>query len=95
MANKEKTRKITLNSGLELDVDESAMNDMELLEALADLDDGNGYAIPRVCKLLLGEENKKKLYDSLRKGGNGRVPITSAVDALKEIMDKLGDSGKN
>ena len=90
---KAKAREIVLENGLKLKIDENALDDMELLELLADLDDGNGYAIPRVCKKLLGEDQKKALYESIRV--DGKVSITGAVEAMKEILDKLGDTGKN
>lgn len=86
-------KKITLENGLTLDIDEEALNDMELLDDLADLDTGNGYAIPRVVTRLLGKEQKKTLYDSVRV--NGRAPVTAVVAATKEILDKLGEQGKN
>ena len=90
---KAKTKEITLESGLVLKIDENAMDDMELLELLIDLDEGKPSAIPRVGRHLLGEEQMKKLYESIRK--DGRVPITGYSDAIKEILDKLGEMGKN
>ena len=42
---------------------------------------------------LLGKEQKKKLYDAVRV--NGRAKVTAVVDAMKEILDKLGETGKN
>ncbi len=86
-------KEITLDNGLKLKIEDNAMDDMELLDLLADLDDGNGYAIPRVVDHLLGKEQKKALYDSVRV--NGRAPVTAVVEAMKEILDKLGDTGKN
>ena len=90
---KEKTKEITLESGLVLQIDENALDDMELLEVLIDLDEGKPSAVPSVGRHLLGEEQMKKLYESLRK--NGRVPITGYSDAIKEILGKLGETGKN
>lgn len=84
---------IVLENGLKIQIDENAMDDMELLDLLAQLDDGNGYAIPRVVEHLLGKEQKKALYDSVRV--NGRAPVTKVVEAMKEILNKLGETGKN
>ena len=84
---------IVLDNGLKIQIDENAMDDMELLDLLAQLDDGNGYAIPRVVEHLLGKEQKKALYDSVRV--NGRAPVTKVVEAMKEILNKLGETGKN
>ena len=86
-------RKIKLENGLTLEIDEKAMDDMELLETLVDLDEGKPAAIPRVGKHLLGDEQMKKLYDHIRE--DGRVPISKYSEAIKEILDKLGETGKN
>lgn len=86
-------REITLENGLTLSIDENVMDDMELLDLLAQLDDGNGYAIPRVVEHLLGKEQKKKLYNAVRV--DGRTRVTAVVNAMKEILDKLGETGKN
>lgn len=90
---KAKTREIVLDNGLTLKIDENAMDDMELLELLVDLDEEKPAAIPRIGKHLLGDEQIKQLYDSIRV--NGRVPITKYSETIKEILDKLGETGKN
>lgn len=90
---KAKTREIVLDNGLALKIDENAMDDMELLELLVDLDEGKPAAIPRIGKRLLGDDQMKKLYESIR--DNGRVPITKYSETIKEILDKLGETGKN
>lgn len=86
-------KKIKLESGLALNIRDDVMNNMELLDDLVELDEGNGYAISRVIRKILDEEEKKKLYDHLRK--DGVTPISSVVQAMKEIFDKLGETGKN
>ena len=86
-------KKIRLENGLSLSVQDSAMNNMELLDDLVELDDGNGYAISRIVGRLLDKEEKKKLYDHLRV--DGVTPVDKVVECLKEIFDKLGDAGKN
>lgn len=86
-------KKIRLENGLTLSVQDSAMNNMELLDDLVELDDGNGYAISRIVGRLLDKEEKKKLYDHLRV--DGVTPVDKVVECLQEIFDKLGDAGKN
>ena len=85
---------ITLNSGLVLSVDRNFVNDMELLDMMVEADDGNGLAFSVICGKILDKENKKKLYDSLR-GEDGRVKTTDVVPALMEIIEKVGEAGKN
>ena len=86
-------KKIKLDSGLELNVQDSVKNNMELLDDLVELDEGNGYAISRIVGRILDRQEKKKLYDHLRV--DGVTPVDRVVDSMKEIFDKLGDEGKN
>ncbi len=86
-------KKVRLESGLNIEVQENALDNMELLDDLVELDEGNGYAISRVVSRILSKEEKQKLYDHLRV--DGVVQISKVVDAMKEIFDKLGPEGKN
>lgn len=86
-------KKIKLDSGLNLAVNEDVMDNMELLDDLVELDEGNGFAISRVLNRILEPDEKKKLYDHLRE--NGVTKVSKVVNAMKEIFDKLGDTGKN
>lgn len=85
--------KVRLESGLNLDIQDNVLDNMELLDDLVDFDNGNGYAISRILARILVPEEKKKLYEHLRR--DGVTPITEVTKALKEIFDKLGPTGKN
>ena len=87
-------KKIVLENGLELEVNEQCLNNMELLDALEEMTDGNELAISKVVKLMLGKENRKKLYDYVR-DKDGRVPLEIIDKCLTEIMLLLGEQGKN
>lgn len=81
------------NSGFEFEIEESALDNMELIDALTDLDSGDTTAISRVCKLLFGEKQRKKLYDHVRTE-KGNVPVNAFTQEILEIFEKLKD-GKN
>ena len=85
---------ITLDNGVELKIDKSFTNDMELLDMMIEADEGNGLAFSAICSKILAKEEKKKLYDSLR-DESGRVKTTDVVPALMEIIKKVGEAGKN
>ena len=87
-------KKIVLENGLELEVNEQSLNNMELLDALAEMTDGNALALSNVVKLMLGNDNRKKLYDYIR-DKDGRVPLEKIDKCLTEIMMLLGEQGKN
>lgn len=85
-------KKVTLDSGLELEVDVEAMADMEVVDALSELDEGNTLAVSKVLKKILTKEEKQKLYDFYRK--DGKVPPIDVVNAFAEMLQKLPE-GKN
>ena len=87
-------KKIVLENGLELEVNEQCLNNMELLDALEEMTDGNELAMSKVVKLMLGKDNRKKLYDFIR-DKDGRVPLEIIDKCLTEIMMLLGEQGKN
>lgn len=80
-------------SGFEFEIEEAQLDDMEFMEALSDVQD-DPLAFPKVCRMLLGEEQKKKLYDHLR-DENGKVPIAAVNEAITEIMTISGEKLKN
>ncbi len=75
-------------------IDKECSDDMELLDALIDLDSGDLSGMKQVIKILLGDEGKKVLYEANRKD-NGRVSADGVLAELKEIMDLLPASVKN
>lgn len=81
-------------SGFEFEFDEAVLNDMELLDALAEVVDENPLAASKVIVKILGKEQKKKLYNFLR-DDNGRVPTDKVGEAFADILDSLGENGKN
>ncbi len=83
----------TTESGFEFEVRREALNNMELVDALAEIE-GNPLAMSRVCVLLLGKEQRKKLYDHLRTS-DGRVPLEQVEAELMAVMAACGNTGKN
>lgn len=81
------------STGFAFEVPDENLDNMELLEALGDIDDGKAQMLPKAARLLLGVEQKKALYDHCR-DGNGKVPIEKATTELFEILNSGGD-GKN
>lgn len=84
--------KITTASGFECEIEDEALNDMELLEALIGLDQGESNKMPFVLNRLLGE-NKKAMYDHVRTE-TGRVPVDKVSAELAEIFKVLSPDQK-
>ncbi|MFR9269221.1 MAG: hypothetical protein ACLVMI_02615 [Clostridia bacterium] len=77
------------STGFEFDIEDERLDDMELVDIMAEIDE-NPLLMPKLCKMLLGEEQKKRLYDHLR-SEDGRVPIEATTNAIQEIFDSPGD----
>ena len=68
-------------SGFSIELEESALDNMEVLDALSDLDEGNPLAMSRLVVKLLGKDGKKRLYDHLRTE-DGRVPASAVESSI-------------
>jgi hypothetical protein len=83
--------------GISLNVDPEALDDMELLEDLAGLDEGNALSFTHIGPRLFGKEQNKKIYDVIR-SENGRVKASEygafLADALTAIKD-ANEQAKN
>lgn len=81
------------STGFEYTIADDNLDDMELLDALAAVDNGNILAASKVCTLLFGKEQKKALYDHVR-DENGKVRYSSVVRELTDII-LHSENGKN
>ena len=80
-------------SGFSIELEESTLDNMEVLDALSDLDEGNPLAMSRLVVKLLGKDGKKRLYDHLRTE-DGRVPASAVESAIMELFQSI-HAGKN
>lgn len=71
-------------SGFEFNLDETRLDNMEFIDALAEAEE-NGLAFSKVVKLMFDEDQRKALYDHLRTE-DGRVPLEAVVNTVTEIM---------
>ena len=84
----------TTRSGFSFEISENLGDNMELLEVLEEMSNKNPYALAKACKIVLGEQQKKALYDHLRTE-DGRVPVEGVSDAITDIFEAAGKPGKN
>lgn len=80
-------------NGFKFSINDKALNNMELVEAIAEVDH-NKLLLPRVLNLLLGEEQKKALYDFVREE-DGCVPMDQIAAEVEAILHALGEKEKN
>lgn len=81
------------STGFEFEIDEMKLDDMEFLDALSEVDE-NPLKFSKIIKMMLGEEQRSRLYDHLRTE-DGRVPVDAANAAIIEIMEYSKDDTKN
>ena len=81
------------SSGFEYNLDETALDDYELLEDLCQLDNGNTARTISALNRLLGTEQKDQLKEHLREE-NGRVPASKMMVEMAEIFNSV-KAGKN
>lgn len=73
-----------LKSGFAYQIEDHVLDNMELLDAIGEVDQNPIY-MSKVLKMLLGDEQKKALYNHLRTE-HGNVPIAAISDAITEIF---------
>lgn len=73
---------------IEVVVDPKAFDDFEVLDALDQINEGNGLRVAGLLRKLVGDQFHEVL-DALRDGENGRVPVDAASDFLKELMEAV------
>lgn len=76
--------------GVTVTVEKDALDDFELLDDLAKMQDGDGARIASVAHRLFGDEFKK-VMDGLR-GENGRVSVETASEFISELLAAISPS---
>lgn len=84
--------KVTTESGFTVEINETALNDIELLEAFQGMDNGDIMQVTFVVAKLFPDK-KLELYDHLRKE-DGTVPIDSVAKEVADIVGALSNGKK-
>ena len=72
-------------NGFKFEITDERTDNMELIDALADIDEGKPLAVSKVLTLLLGPEQKKRMYDFVR-SEEGIVSAQAVSEMLLEIL---------
>ena len=72
------------SSGFKFEIAEGALDNYELVEALADIET-DPLSVTKVVTLLLGKEQKEKLKDHVR-NDKGVVTTTALMKEIEEIF---------
>lgn len=86
--------------GFHYEIPRARIDDMELYEKIAAMDDSNVLEVVEMIRVILGDELKKAMYDSVRTPA-GNVPVEAALNSLYDILGGVGagvleeEDGKN
>lgn len=91
-----KTNKIITASGFECEINNEALNDMEVLDLLIEMDEDNSdiVTMQRLANKVLGEDTRKRLYEHIRLE-SGRVPTDKFILEFYDIFNKLNEVKKS
>ena len=84
--------KVKTESGFECEINENVLDDVEILEVFAELDDGNLTHIATAARKLLRGEYKR-LCDHIRTTDD-RVPLSDLAREMTDIIDKFPEAKK-
>ena len=83
----------TTESGFEYEISDETLDDYELMEELAEIDNGNMGKLPGVIEDILGMKQKEKLKEHIKEE-YGRVSISNMIKELTQILQG-NKEGKN
>lgn len=78
------TKKKKTSTGFVYEINENVLNNFELLELFAEVDE-NPLLLPKLLTMLLGKDGKQALYDHVRLE-DGTVPADKVSNELLEII---------
>lgn len=82
--------KVETSTGFSCEIDDDILDDWELIDAYADVSDRKPFAETRIPKIMLSDDDLKKLKDHCRNPKNGRVSREAMDKEVGEIMKQLG-----
>lgn len=80
-------------SGFECDVNEQVLDDVEVLDYLVAIDEGDTRKYPRLMAKIFTPETKQALYDHVRTE-DGRVPYSAFGAEITDVFNAI-KGGKN
>jgi hypothetical protein len=87
-------------SGFSFPIDPARLNDMRFIEALSEREDMDDVAavmfLPKLIKMVLGEEQKNKLYHHVEKDGIvDPAKVSSELEEIFNIANEKSAEVKN
>lgn len=80
--------------GVPATIERDAMGDIEVMEMLGDMQDGNVLVLPRLMRSVFGDEQYRAIKRSLR-GEGGRTSSADMMRFMSEAIRQAGEQAKN
>lgn len=83
---------VKTESGFECKINENVLDNVEIIDILVEVDEGNPTHIGRAAKKLL-REDAARLYDHVRTDDD-RVPVEALTKEMADIIGKISEAKK-
>lgn len=80
--------------GIPVCVERAALDDIEVMELLGELSDGNPFAVTKLMVAIFGREQ----YDNIKRSladESGRTSATAVIEFFGKAFPALGEAAKN
>lgn len=84
---KDAVREVTLH-GVTFEIDPEILDDLDVLDALDQIQEGNGLRVAGLLRKLTGEKFNE-MRDALRDPDSGRIPVAVASDFMGELFEAI------
>lgn len=82
--------KLIIVDGIKADVTQDDFDDIEVLELLAEIGEGNGTKAVKLLKLVFGEEKYAEIKEKLRDPETGKTKTSTIMDWFQKVSEKVG-----
>ncbi len=79
------------STGFAYEVDRDHMTNVEFLEKFAEMQNGDGMVVFELLSIVLGPEQKRRLYDHCR-NKKGMVPVDAVTAEVSDIFGRLAEA---
>lgn len=87
-------REVDYKGVIVVQIKDEAFDDIEVFEMIVDLDGGNVFVLPTLCKRLFGSDKYKEIKEALR-DEDGIVHASEMSEFFMHVLQNSGQKAKN
>jgi len=77
------------HNGVTMVIEKAAFDDFEVLDDIAQIEEGNAARLPSLMRRLFGDTQYRTMLDGLRDPQTGRVPLAKASEHLRDVFNAV------